>query len=124
MNIPGPRAFGLLWTGQLVSTLGSALSGFALTIWVLEETSSATPFAAAVLCALVPQLILAPLTGYVADRWRPVVTMVGVELASLLLTVVALVLLRSGDLRISSVLLLITVISSLSAFQGSSQSRV
>lgn len=117
MNIPGPRAFGLLWTGQLVSTLGSALSGFALTIWVLEETSSATPFAAAVLCALVPQLILAPLTGYVADRWRPVVTMVGVELASLLLTVVALVLLRSGDLRISSVLLLITVISSLSAFQ-------
>ena len=36
------RMFWLLWFGQFVSTVGSALTAFALGIWVYEQTGSVT----------------------------------------------------------------------------------
>ena len=34
----GMRAFLTVWTGQLFSTLGSGLTGFALGVWVYTQT--------------------------------------------------------------------------------------
>ena len=34
----GMRAFVIIWIGQIVSILGSAMTGFAVTIWVYEGT--------------------------------------------------------------------------------------
>ena len=39
-QIPGFRTFGIVWLGQLVSNLGSAMTGFGLAIWVFQETGS------------------------------------------------------------------------------------
>jgi len=41
----GMRIFTTIWFGQLISTLGSGLSGFALGVWLYEETGSTTLFA-------------------------------------------------------------------------------
>jgi len=38
----GLRAFMLLWLGQVVSTLGSSMTTFAVGVWVYESTGSAT----------------------------------------------------------------------------------
>ncbi len=35
-------AFTIIWSGQLVSMLGSAMTGFALGLWAWEETHQAT----------------------------------------------------------------------------------
>ena len=41
----GMRTFVFVWFGQLVSTIGSGLTGFALGVWVYQETGSTTLFA-------------------------------------------------------------------------------
>ena len=41
----GMRAFLIVWFGQVISMLGSAMTTFALTIWAYEMTGSATALA-------------------------------------------------------------------------------
>ena len=60
------RGFGtflIVWIGQLVSVLGSTLTGFAMGIWVFIETGSVTTFALIIVAANVPGLLIAPLAG-------------------------------------------------------------
>ena len=67
----GGRGFGtflIVWIGQLVSVLGSTLTGFAMGIWVFLETGSVTTFALIIVSASVPGLLVAPLGGSVVDR--------------------------------------------------------
>jgi MFS family permease len=62
------RTFLVVWAGQLVSTLGSGLSGFAVAIWVYLETGSATALSILAVAQALPGVVLAPLAGSVADR--------------------------------------------------------
>ncbi|MFY1637342.1 MFS transporter [Solwaraspora sp. WMMB335] len=62
------RGFGVLWFGQTVSVVGSALTGFVLGVWVYQSTGSATQFAIISLSAVVPGIVLAPIAGVLADR--------------------------------------------------------
>ncbi|MEM1256851.1 MAG: MFS transporter, partial [Cyanobacteria bacterium P01_H01_bin.21] len=39
------RTFTLIWFGQLVSTLGTYMTFFALTLWAWDQTGSATALA-------------------------------------------------------------------------------
>jgi hypothetical protein len=41
----GLRVFLIVWLGQLVSLVGSSLTGFALGVWVYQRTRSVTQFA-------------------------------------------------------------------------------
>ena len=65
---PSMRTFYIIWFGQLVSTLGSGLTGFALGVWLYQATESVTLFAVSILMLTVPQLVMTPLAGALADR--------------------------------------------------------
>ena len=52
------KAFLIIWAGQVISLLGSALSGFALGIWLYQTTGSASYFALTALCSVLPQLLV------------------------------------------------------------------
>lgn len=58
-----------VWAGQLVSTLGSALTNFAMGVWVYQETGSPTLFTLTMLSSALPYVALSPLAGVIADRW-------------------------------------------------------
>lgn len=48
MNVTKPKSmktFFVIWLGQLLSMIGSGLTGFALGVWIFEQTGQATPFA-------------------------------------------------------------------------------
>ena len=62
------RTFAIVWAGQLVSMLGSGLSGFGLVVWLYDRTQAATPYALAFLTATLPGIIFAPFAGRFADR--------------------------------------------------------
>jgi DHA3 family macrolide efflux protein-like MFS transporter len=62
------NTFLTIWLGQVVSLVGSGLTGFALGVWVFEQTGSATQFALIGLSAVLPRVILSPLAGAVVDR--------------------------------------------------------
>jgi MFS transporter, DHA3 family, macrolide efflux protein len=66
----GLRTFFTIWVGQLVSLLGSQLTGFALGVWVYEQTHSVTMLALVQVAIQVPYVILSPLAGVFADRWN------------------------------------------------------
>jgi MFS family permease len=63
------RTFFTVWFGQLISALGSGLTGFALGAHVYETSGSVTNFALVVFFATLPTVVLAPLAGVLADRW-------------------------------------------------------
>jgi len=63
------RTFYVVWSGQLVSQVGSSLTGFALAVWVFRETGSATRLALVLLATTLPGIVLGPLAGALVDRW-------------------------------------------------------
>lgn len=70
-NISTPRGmktFLTLWVGQVISFIGSDLTGFALGVWVYQNTGSVTRFSLIILCAELPGIILSPLVGAIVDR--------------------------------------------------------
>ncbi len=64
------RTFFTIWFGQLVSLLGSQLTGFALGVWVYDQSHSVTMLALAQVAMQVPYVVLSPLAGVFADRWN------------------------------------------------------
>jgi MFS transporter, DHA3 family, macrolide efflux protein len=68
-TLNGRTIFGIVWLGQLISVLGSALTAFALGLRVYQETGSVTQFALLSLCEVLPVILLAPLAGTLVDRW-------------------------------------------------------
>lgn len=63
------RVFAIIWLGQLVSLCGTGLTGFALGVWVYQQTGSVTRFTFVLLCTLVPGIVVAPLAGALVDRY-------------------------------------------------------
>jgi surfactin synthase thioesterase subunit/MFS family permease len=63
------RRFGLVAAGQLVSSTGSALTGFAIPIWVLQHTGSLLFFGLMAALAFLPAIIATPVAGALADRY-------------------------------------------------------
>lgn len=92
----GLRDFLLIWTGQLISGVGSRLTSFALGIWVYQTTGSTTQFALIFVAMAVPALLLAPFAGALVDRWDRRRTMVACEAISAV-TLLAMALLFATD---------------------------
>ena len=63
------RSFFIIWIGQLVSLVGSQLTGFALGVWVYDQTHSVMLLAISQVAFQAPQIIFSPLAGVLADRW-------------------------------------------------------
>lgn len=60
-----------LLLGQTGALLGAGMTGFALGVWVLEETGSAQRFAWIAAATTLPGIVLAPLAGGLAERFAP-----------------------------------------------------
>lgn len=95
----GVRAFGLVWLGQLVSSVGSGLTNFALGVWVFQQTGSVTHYAAIAFFAALPGLLVSPVAGVYVDRWDRRRVMLWADLGSGLRTLAVAVLLWQGELR-------------------------
>src|SRR5262249_20358798 len=63
------RDYMLLWSGQVVSTLGNAISGIALPLLVLAVTGSAEVAGIAAALFSLPYVLFSLLAGALVDRW-------------------------------------------------------
>lgn len=63
------RNFILLWSGELISAIGSGLTSFGLSVYVFHLTGSASAMALVTLLAFMPALLLSPIAGVLADRY-------------------------------------------------------
>ncbi|NYT94290.1 MFS transporter [Salinispora sp. H7-4] len=61
--------FVALWLAELVSLTGTAMTGFALGVWVYRTTGSAAQFAGIVAVLYLPQVLVTLVGGVLADRY-------------------------------------------------------
>jgi len=96
----GMAAFTAVWLGQLVSVLGSAMTQFALMIWIWDETHQATATALMGFFTFVPMVVMMPIAGALVDRWNKKLAMMLSDLAAGMGTVAILLLYNAGVLEI------------------------
>lgn len=64
------RFFLLLWVTQMVSGLGSAMTGYALVIWSYTQKGSALMTAMLMVCTYAPYVLFSIFAGALSDRWE------------------------------------------------------
>src|SRR5262249_41938378 len=63
------RSFTLMWTGQLISTVGSSLTSLASSILVLRLTGSALSVGLMLMATALPSLFVGLIAGVFVDRY-------------------------------------------------------
>jgi DHA3 family macrolide efflux protein-like MFS transporter len=118
-DAPGARMAGFvtIWLGQVVSTLGSGLSGFALAVWVYQTTGSATRFALIAFVTMVPGIVLSPFAGALVDRWDRRRLILASDLGAAAATLALVMLVRAGRLELWQIYGLMFAVSSFGALR-------
>ena len=89
------QTFLILWSTQSLSQLGSAMTNFALTLWLYEQTGSALRTALLSICSYAPYVCMSIFAGALSDRWDKRKTMLGCDTFAACCTVTVLVLLKN-----------------------------
>jgi len=111
------KTFLLIWVGQLISIIGSGLTGFGLSVWIFEQTGEATPFALNALFFNLPRVLLAPIAGSIADRYNRRRIMILADTGAAVITLGVAGLLFSGNLEVWHIYLSTGLSSALGSFQ-------
>lgn len=110
------KVFVIIWSGQLFSTLSSAIVGYAVVFWLSMETKSAEVLAFATIAALLPQLVLGPFTGVLIDRWDRRRTMIVADTFIAVCSAIMGILFWIGRVEVSYLYVLLALRSVGSAF--------
>lgn len=110
------KVFIIIWTGQLFSTLSSAVVGYAVVFWLSVQTKSAEVLAFATIAALLPQLLLGLFTGVLIDRWNRKLTMIFADLFIAVCSIILCVLFYFGKVEVGYIYLLLALRSAGAAF--------
>ena len=114
---PGMRTFATVWTGQLVSMIGTALTDFGVGVWVYQKTGSATAFALILLFTVLPGIVISPIAGALVDRWDRRRVMVLADTGAAVSTLIIAVLLVADRLEVWHICVAVAIAGTLRAFQ-------
>ncbi|MTH55284.1 MFS transporter [Bacillus mangrovi] len=119
------RDFKILVFGQIISIFGSSVLRFALSLYVLDLTNSATVFGTIMGLSILPAIVISPIGGAIADRFDKKKIMVLLDLCSSFLIILFAVFLLTGNGTVVSIgvlLMALTFISSM--YQPAVQSSI
>lgn len=111
------RTFYIIWFGQLISTLGSGLTGFALNVYVYQTTHSFTLFSIGILMFTLPAVFFSPIAGALVDRYPRRWMMILSDTGAGLSTLAILILLLADNLQIWHIFVAIFFNSLFTTFQ-------
>lgn len=94
------RNFLLLYGGQILSFFGTSLSGFAVGVWVFQQTGSVMDFALIGFFTLAPIVLISPVSGVIADRWDKKTMMIATDAISALFSMWVLWLAWGNQLEV------------------------
>ncbi|MBX6381891.1 MAG: amino acid adenylation domain-containing protein, partial [Microbispora sp.] len=114
---PSMRRFLVVAAGQLVSITGSALTEFAIPLWIYLTTGSLVRFALFSVLGLVPGMLVAPLAGAVVDRFDRRKVMLAGDAAAGGVQLVLGLLLWTGNLQVWHIYPLLVCLSVALTFQ-------
>ncbi len=114
----------LIWAGQIVSLFGSGLTGFALGVWLYQQTGSASNFALVALCTALPQMLVSPLAGVWVDRYNRRWLMALADSGAAACTLAAAALFFSGHIQVWHIFLITLISSACGALQAPAYSAL
>ena len=94
------KFFIILWLTQSFSSLGSAMTNFALVIWLYQDSGSALTTALLSVCSYAPYVIMSIFAGAISDKWNKKTVMLVCDCFAALCTVITLILLKTGTLAV------------------------
>ena len=94
------KFFIILWLTQSFSSLGSAMTNFALVIWLYQDSGSALTTALLSVCSYAPYVIMSIFAGAISDKWNKKTIMLVCDCFAALCTVITLILLKTGTLAV------------------------
>jgi DHA3 family macrolide efflux protein-like MFS transporter len=112
------------WSGQLISLMGSSIAQFVIIWWVTLQTESAVYLSIASFFGYIPQIILSPLAGVLADRWSRKKISGVTDFLQALATIVLIFLFWLDIISIWLILILLVVRSAFQAFHTPSVSAI
>lgn len=94
------RFFIILWLTQAFSSLGSAMTNFALVIWLYQDSGSALTTAMLTVCSYAPYVLMSIFAGAISDKWNKKAVMLVCDSFAAVCTIVTLVLLKTDTLAV------------------------
>ncbi len=98
--VPNLYMFFLVIFGQLLSVLGSGLTGIALGVWVFAQTGAVGDFAAISSASLIPGILVLPIAGAIVDRYDRRMVMLFSDIMMAVPIAVLAVLMATGSLEV------------------------
>jgi len=105
------KKFVVIWIGELVSSIGSGMTAFAISIYIYGQTGSATLVSMATLLAFLPTVLLSPVGGILADRYDRRLMMILGDSLSVIGLIIAFIGIQTGWGDIPAILIGITISS-------------
>lgn len=115
---PWRLRFWSIWLGQALSLIGSALTQFVLIWWITLSSGSTSALAIAGVMALLPQALLGPLGGTLADRYSRRAIMIVTDTISAACMLVLVWLFQSEQIQLWHLYSMMFIRSSMQAFQA------
>ncbi|MGG4131157.1 MFS transporter [Paenibacillus illinoisensis] len=112
------RKFLVVWAGQLVSMIGIGLTAFSLGVYAFEKTNTATSVALITLFTFLPNILLRPIGGVLADRFDRRTMMIIGDLGSAAGPIFILAIMLTGDIQLWHIYVGVSFSSVFSALQS------
>ena len=111
------HSFLLLWGSQTVSQLGTAMTDYAIIIWVYNQKGTASSVTLLTVCSFLPTIFLRFLAGSMVDRWSKKRIMLIADLLAACGTLAVFVLHSAEVLEIWHLYVINFLLSLMNAFQ-------
>lgn len=112
------KTFIVFWLSQTVSQLGSAMTGYALVLWVYGQTNSALSVSLLTLCSYAPYVLVSVFAGGFVDRRRKKSIMLCADTVAFLCTLLIAALLLLNRLSVPWIYLVNAITGFVNAFQS------
>lgn len=109
--------FWCILTGQGLSLVGSALTQFVLLWWITDTTGSVAALATAGMAALLPQALVGPFGGVLADRYSRRMLMIAADTTSALCMLVLIGLFLTGSVELWHAYVMMAIRSAMQGIQ-------
>lgn len=116
-GLRGIYVFTLIWIGQLVSLFGSAMSRFAVGVWVYQESGRVMEYSWIFVSASLPTILLSPVAGAIVDRFDRRRLLLVSDAIAATSTGALLMLTLTGSLEVWQIYVLNVVSAAADAFQ-------
>lgn len=107
----------LVVMGRFVSSFGTLLQNFALSLYVLDKTGSPALFATVIAVSIIPRILLMPFAGVIADKFSRKKMIVNMDvLSGVFVLVVSVLFIVKGELSLPVIYLIVIVLNSINVF--------